>query len=153
MVGFNKLREKNEFDITANIFILIEFFNTILSQFRMALPINVVSSSPVHGEMYSIQHYVIKFVSDLRHVGGFLRVLRFNLISSTNKTERHYITIRLLKVALNTIILTPLIRVKIHTPGIRILGTGSNTKNRVRQVTTTFSGEYALSILSDRQRY
>jgi hypothetical protein len=24
-----------------------------------------------------IQHYVIKFVSDLRHVGGFLRVLRF----------------------------------------------------------------------------
>jgi hypothetical protein len=25
----------------------------------------VVSSNPVHGEMYSIQHYVIKFVSDL----------------------------------------------------------------------------------------
>ena len=39
------------------------------------------------------------------------------------------------------------------TPGIRILGTGSNTKNRVRQVTTTFSGEYAIFILSDRQRY
>ena len=27
--------------------------------------------------VYSIQHYVIKFVSDLRHVGGFLMVLRF----------------------------------------------------------------------------
>jgi hypothetical protein len=27
---------------------------------------NVVSSSPAHGEVYSIQHYVIKFVSDLR---------------------------------------------------------------------------------------
>jgi hypothetical protein len=26
---------------------------------------------------YSVQHYVIKFFSDLRHVGGFLRVLRF----------------------------------------------------------------------------
>ena len=26
------------------------------------------------GEVYSIQHYVIKFVSDLRTVGGFLRV-------------------------------------------------------------------------------
>ena len=38
----------------------------------------VVSSSPVHGEVYSIQHYVIKFVSDLRQVGGFLRVLRFH---------------------------------------------------------------------------
>jgi hypothetical protein len=38
---------------------------------------DVVSSNHVHGEMYSIQHYVIKFVSDLRHVGGFLLVLRF----------------------------------------------------------------------------
>jgi hypothetical protein len=26
----------------------------------------VVSSNPVHGQVYSIQHYVIKFVSDLR---------------------------------------------------------------------------------------
>jgi hypothetical protein len=25
----------------------------------------VVSSNPVHGEVYSIQHYMIKFVSDL----------------------------------------------------------------------------------------
>ena len=32
---------------------------------------------PLHGEVYSIQHYVIKFVSDLRQVGGFLQVLRF----------------------------------------------------------------------------
>jgi hypothetical protein len=32
---------------------------------------------PVHGKVYSIQHYVIKFVSDLRQVGGFLWVLRF----------------------------------------------------------------------------
>ena len=28
------------------------------------------------GEVYSIQHYVIKFVSDLRQVGGFLGVLQ-----------------------------------------------------------------------------
>jgi hypothetical protein len=35
-------------------------------------PLKVVSSNPVHGEVYSIQHYVIK-VSDLRQVGGFLR--------------------------------------------------------------------------------
>jgi hypothetical protein len=27
------------------------------------------------GEVYSIQHYVINFVSDLRQVGGFLLVL------------------------------------------------------------------------------
>jgi hypothetical protein len=31
----------------------------------------------VHGEVYSIQHYVITFVSDLMQVSGFLRVLRF----------------------------------------------------------------------------
>ena len=37
----------------------------------------VVSSNPFHGEVYSIQLYVIKFVSDLLQVGGFLRVLRF----------------------------------------------------------------------------
>ena len=37
----------------------------------------VVSSNAVHGEVYSIQHYVIKFVSDLRQVGSFLRVLLF----------------------------------------------------------------------------
>ena len=30
-----------------------------------------------HGVMYSIKHYVIKFVSDLRQVGGFLRVLQY----------------------------------------------------------------------------
>jgi hypothetical protein len=29
------------------------------------------------GEVYLIQHYVIMFVSDLRQVDGFLRVLRF----------------------------------------------------------------------------
>ena len=28
---------------------------------------------PRLGEVYSVQHYVIKFVSDLRQVGGFLR--------------------------------------------------------------------------------
>ena len=62
---------------------------------------NVVSSNSVHGEMYSIQHYVIKFVSDLRQVGQW-----FSLgiaVSSTNKTDCHDITEILLKVALNTI--------------------------------------------------
>jgi hypothetical protein len=33
---------------------------------------NVVSSNPAHGEMYSIQYYVIKFVSVLRQVSVFL---------------------------------------------------------------------------------
>jgi hypothetical protein len=37
----------------------------------------IVSSNPVHGEVYSIQHYVIKFVSDLQEVDGFLHVIWF----------------------------------------------------------------------------
>ena len=59
-----------------------------------------VSSNPIHGEVYLIQHYVIKFVSDLRQVGGFSPSTP---VFFTNKTDRHIITEILLKVALNTI--------------------------------------------------
>jgi len=39
---------------------------------------NVVNSNPTYGEVYSIiQPYVIRFVSDLRQVGGFRMVLQF----------------------------------------------------------------------------
>jgi hypothetical protein len=34
-----------------------------------------MSSNPTHGEVYSIQHYVIKFVSDLRQVGGSHKII------------------------------------------------------------------------------
>jgi hypothetical protein len=58
----------------------------------------VVSSNPAHGEVYLIQHYVIKFGSDLRQVG-----VPGTPVSSTNKINHHDITEILLKVALNTI--------------------------------------------------
>ena len=48
-------------------------------------------SNPALGEVYSIQHYAIKFVSDLRQVD----------VSSTNKTDRHGIA----EILLNTICL------------------------------------------------
>ena len=38
---------------------------------------NVVNSNVGRGEVYSTQHYAVKFVSDLRQIGGFLRVSRF----------------------------------------------------------------------------
>ena len=38
---------------------------------------NVVSSNSANGEVYSIQHYVIKSVSDLWQVNGFLQVFWF----------------------------------------------------------------------------
>jgi hypothetical protein len=61
----------------------------------MPITTNVVSLNPLRR---GVQHYVVKFVSGLRQVGGFLRVL-----SSTNKTYLHDITEAFLKVALNTI--------------------------------------------------
>jgi len=48
-----------------------------------------------------VQHYVIKFVSDLRQVGGFLRVLWFP--PPCNKIDSNDIAEILLKVVLNTI--------------------------------------------------
>ena len=62
-----------------------------------------VSPNPAHGEVYSIQHYVIKFVSDLRQIGGFFLDTP---VSSAIKTDLHDITEILLKVALITITLT-----------------------------------------------
>jgi hypothetical protein len=55
------------------------------------------------GEVYAIQQYVIKFLSDLRQVGGFLRVLRFPPPIKLTAT----ITEILLKLALNTITFSP----------------------------------------------
>ena len=49
-----------------------------------------VSSNPAPGEVYSLQNYVIKFVSDLRHVGGFLRMLRFHPSIKTGHAPRYY---------------------------------------------------------------
>ena len=44
----------------------------------MPITTEVVISNPDQGDVYSIQHYVINFVSDLRQVGGFLWVLQFS---------------------------------------------------------------------------
>jgi hypothetical protein len=45
--------------------------------FVQSVPITTNVLSLNHGEVYSIQHYAKKFVSELRQIGGFLRVLRF----------------------------------------------------------------------------
>ena len=71
--------------------------------FKTTNAISVVSLNPSHGEVYLIQYYVIKFVSDLRQVCGFLWVLRFPL--QIKLTANDIIEI-LLKVVLSTIILT-----------------------------------------------
>ena len=65
---------------------------------------NVVILNPAYVEVYSIQHYVIKFISDLWQVCGFLLVPP---VSPTNKTDSHDKTEILLKVALSNIIIIP----------------------------------------------
>ena len=79
----------------------------IVWQLDLELPVQsvpittkVVSSNPVHGEVYSIQHYVKTFVNDLRQFGGFLQGTP---ISSINKIDHHNINEIWLNVALNTI--------------------------------------------------
>ena len=59
----------------------------------------VVNYNPVHDEVHSIQHQVIKFVSDVPQVGGFHWILRCH--PSTNNIAKI-----LLKVTINTIIIT-----------------------------------------------
>ena len=57
-----------------------------------------------------MQHYMIKFVSVLWQVGGFLRILRF---PSPIKLTAKIMTEILLKVALNTITITKYFAMKI----------------------------------------
>ena len=61
----------------------------------MPITTNIVSLNHIHGKVYSIQHYVIKFVSDFLWSGYS--------VSSTNKTYLHDIIEILLKVLLNTL--------------------------------------------------
>ena len=64
---------------TEAIVVLIAYGSWILQLPVQSVPTTtkVVSLNPVHGEVYSIKHYVIKFVSDLWQVSGFLWVLQF----------------------------------------------------------------------------
>jgi hypothetical protein len=64
--------------------VIIWYLDLQLPMQSVPITTKAVNSNPTHDEVYSIQHYVIKFVSDLRHVGGFLRVLWFpSLITLT----------------------------------------------------------------------
>jgi hypothetical protein len=62
------------------VYVVVSFtrlFSFLWSFSVLCLTTNVARSNPAHGEVYSIQHYVKKIVSDLRQIRGFLWVLRF----------------------------------------------------------------------------
>ena len=67
----------------------------------VSITTNVMSSNPAHGEVYSTQHYVIKFVMEWLATGRWFSA--GTPVSSTNKTDRHHITEIVLKVALSII--------------------------------------------------
>jgi len=56
-------------------YLVVGFANTYMQS--VLITINVVILNPAHWDVYSIQHYVMKFVSDLQQVCGFLWVLGF----------------------------------------------------------------------------
>jgi hypothetical protein len=85
--------------------VIVEQLDLQLLMQSMSITTKAVSSNPVHGEVYSIQYCVIKFVSDLRQFGGFHRVFRFPLPIKLAATKYRVAEI-LLKVALNIITLT-----------------------------------------------
>ena len=55
---------------------VVEFTITMYMQ-SVPITTNVVNLNPAHGQVYSMKHYVIKFVSDLIQVCGFRRIIRF----------------------------------------------------------------------------
>ena len=70
---------------------------------------NVVSSNSAHGEVYSMQRYVLLSVSDWWQVDGFHRIFWF---ASTINTDHHDIAKILFKVSLYIITITPTIQGK-----------------------------------------
>jgi hypothetical protein len=57
-------------------------------QLPVQIATKVVRSNPVHGEVYAMQHYVIKLVSDLRQGEWFSLS---TLISSTNQINKEFL--------------------------------------------------------------
>ena len=72
--------------VTAIVAMITWWLDLQLPMPSVPITTKVVSSNPAHDEVYSIQHYVIKFIFYFRQAGGFLQVLRFpppiNLIAT-----------------------------------------------------------------------
>ena len=90
----------------ANLFNLLvqQFFVSVIQACaNIDITTNIVGFESRSGGVYSIQHYVITFLSDLRQISGFLWVLRFPppiKLTATIQLKK------LLSVALNTTTLT-----------------------------------------------
>ena len=70
------LNDIYEYYLVAVVIVIAWYLDLQLTMQSVPITTKAVSSNSVHGKVYSIYHYVIKFVRDLRQVVGFLRVLR-----------------------------------------------------------------------------
>jgi hypothetical protein len=64
--------------------VIVSLYHFIYLQLLVqSVPITtkVVSSNPVHGEVYLIQHYVIKFVSDRHNIAEIFLNVALNTIN------------------------------------------------------------------------
>jgi len=68
--------------------VIILYLDLQLPMQSVPITTNVVSSNPVHGEVYSIQHYVVKFINVLTAMHDiaeiFLKVAINNQPTSSN---------------------------------------------------------------------
>ena len=74
----------------------------ILPMQSVPITTTVVSSIPAHGEVYSIHHFVIKFVSDSRQ-DGFLLVILFVISVVKHHHPTHIAQYRLYTNTCNTL--------------------------------------------------
>jgi hypothetical protein len=65
-------------------------FGLLLPVKSVPITTNVVSSYPVHDKVYSMQHYVIKFVSDLAAVRWFSLGTPGSSINQTESGVKHH---------------------------------------------------------------
>ena len=61
----------------AVVVVIIWYLDLQLPVLSVPIITKVVNSNPINSEVSSIQHYVIKFISDFGQVGGFLWIFRF----------------------------------------------------------------------------
>jgi hypothetical protein len=57
--------------------VIVLYLDLQLPMQSVPITTKVVSLDFAHGEVYSIQHYMITFYNDLHQVGGFFGVLLF----------------------------------------------------------------------------
>ena len=73
-ISFNIHDDPNDSVSVICIYICLLLVWVVVVVQSVPITTKVVNFNSAHGEVYSIKNYVLMFVSDLRQVGGFLRV-------------------------------------------------------------------------------